>query len=118
MKHHTALHFRTDMSLEQLASVVGLQDFELDCENEDEWVIGSCYGVSKIDICRTHKVLPLETDTTVLRYGHEMESVIPTDVLTRIAQSLITNGAGEISVTGFDTWGEFLYASAEDELGI
>lgn len=81
------------MSLEQLASTIGLQDFELDCENEDEWVIGTCHGIAKIDICRTHKVPALETVTTVLRYGHEMESVIPKYIVIRIAQSLVSNGA-------------------------
>jgi hypothetical protein len=118
MKHHTALHFRTNMSLEQLALVVGLQDFELDYENEDEWVIGSCDGISNIDICRTHKVPPLETETTLLRYHHEMESVIPKGVLLRMAKNLIASGAKGMSVTGFDTWGKSLSASAADEFGI
>ena len=66
MKHHTALHFRTDRYLEYLALIIDLQDPDFDYENESEWVIGVCEGVNGIDICRSHRVPPNETDTTVL----------------------------------------------------
>ncbi len=90
-----------------------------DIENEYEWVIGVCDGVDKIDVCRTHKVQPIETDTTVLRYAHAMDSVIPKDVIKAIASRLIAHGIAEIEVTGFDTWGSgFISASASDELGL
>jgi hypothetical protein len=119
MKYHTALHFRTGLSLEELAAAIELQDADLDWENEDEWVIGNCDGVDKIDICRTHKLPPLETYTTVLRYAQGMDSVIPKEVITRIAQRLIASGAINMTVTGFDTWGVgFLNYPVAEELGL
>lgn len=117
MKHHTSLHFRTSLSLEDLALVIGLQEPDFDYENEDEWVIGVCDGVDGIDICRSHKVPPIETDTTVLRYAHGMDSVIPTEVIEQIANRLIACGISEIEVSGFNTWGNgFLHAPAAQEL--
>jgi hypothetical protein len=119
MRHHTALHFRTALSLDELAEIIEMSEPFFDIENEYEWVIGTCDGVDKIDVCRTHKVQPIETDTTVLRYAHAMESVIPTDVIKAIASRLIENGIEEIEVTGFDTWGAgFLSAPASEELGL
>lgn len=119
MKHHTALHFRTALSLEALAEVIEMDDPLFDCENEDEWVIGVCDGIDKIDVCRTHKVPPIETETSILRYAHAMECVIPKEVMKKIAARLIAYGIAEIEVSGFDTWGSgFLSASVTTELGL
>lgn len=117
MKYHTALHFRTSFSLEELAMAIDLRDAEMDYENEDEWIIGVCNGIDKIDICRTHTVPPIETYTTLLRYAHGMDRVISKDVLTQIARRLIESGATDMTVTGFDTWGAGnLHSPANAEL--
>ena len=119
MKHYTSLHFRTALSLDELAEIVEMNDPFFDCENEYEWVIGICDGIDKIDVCRSHKVQPIETETSILRYAHAMESVIPKEVVQKIARRLITKGITEIEIRGFDTWGSgFLSASATTELGL
>ncbi|MCL6687878.1 hypothetical protein M8R19_04020 [Pseudomonas sp. R3.Fl] len=106
------------MSLEQLALIIGLQDYEIDCENEDEWAIGSCCGVSKIDISRHHRVDSLETDTTIFRYASGMDRVIPKETISKIIQRLIANGVINITVSGFDTSGRHLSATTQEELGV
>ena len=118
MKFHTSLHFKTGLSLEELASVIELQDPFMDWENEYEWVIGICDGVDLIDICRTHLVQPLETDTTILRYAQGMDRVIPKKVIENIAKRLIATGIHNIEVAGFDTVGSQLTAQAVSELGL
>jgi hypothetical protein len=119
VKHYTALHFRTALALDELALAIDLKDCNFDAENEDEWVIGVCDGIDKIDICRTHLVAPAETETTVLRFAHGFDSTIPKVVLCNIAQRLIASGATCITVSGFDTWGSgFLQAPAIEELGL
>ncbi|WP_285303127.1 hypothetical protein [Stenotrophomonas maltophilia group sp. Smal13] len=119
MKHHAALYFRTAMTLDELAEIIEMENPFFDCENEDEWVIGVCEGVDKIDVCRTHKVPPIETDTAILRYAHAMESAIPTEVLKTITSRLLAHGITDIKIRGFDKWGtEFLFASAATELGL
>jgi hypothetical protein len=115
MKHHTHLHFRTGLSLEELAAVIELQDVDFDAENEHEWAIGVCDGIDKIDICRSHKVAPQDTETTLLRFAHGMDSIIPTYVLVQIARRLLGVGISEVTVTGFDTWGTFLHAPISQE---
>ena len=118
MKHHTSLHFKTDLSLEDLATVIELHDFVVDWENEFEWIIGVCDGVDKIDICRSHLVQPSETETTVLRYDCGMDRVIPTKVIEGIARRLMAHGITEIEVRGFDILGTVLVAPVTSELGL
>lgn len=104
--------------MEELATVIELQDPFIDCENEYEWVIGSCDGVDLIDICRTHLVQPLETDTTILRYAHGIDRVIPKTVIQNIAKRLIATGIHDIEVSGFDAVGSQLTAQVQSELGL
>lgn len=118
MKYHTHLHFKTGLSLEELAVAIKLQDVDFDAENEDEWALGACDGIDKIDICRSHKVAPEDTETTLLRFAHGMDSVIPTPVLVQIARRLLDVGISEIAVSGFDIWGTSLRAPISQEFDL
>ena len=118
MKFHTGIHFRTGLSLEELATIIQLQNALFDDENEFEWVIGTCEGLDKIDICRSHLVPPIETETSVIRYASEMDRVIPKPALVEIAKRLNAVGIHDIEVRGFDYWGKFISIPSNKELGI
>ena len=60
----TDVWFRSPLELDALAERLRLDDVELDAENYWEWIIGTLMG-ERIDITRTHTVLPEETDTRV-----------------------------------------------------
>ncbi|MFZ6767864.1 hypothetical protein ACO0LM_12360 [Undibacterium sp. Di26W] len=115
MKFHTGISFTSGLPLEELGNVIQLHDATYDYENEDEWIIGTCEGVDKIDICRTHLVSPIETKTTVLRYDFGEGSVIPSAALIQIVNRLTNIGVANIEVNGFDQWGKFLTQSFDEE---
>ena len=87
MKTYLSIKFRTGLSLEELATRIGLDPVEFDAENEDEWALGTFGNFNDIDIARTHLVPPSETLTSVCRYTSGPDRGMPIELLRSIHSS-------------------------------
>lgn len=63
--------FRTDLTLVEIASALGLSNASHEHENYWEWLIGGFMG-QRIDITRTHKQPAREIDTGLFLLDEEM----------------------------------------------
>ena len=65
----TDLWFRSELSLPQLAEVLGMEHTRRDAENHWEWVVG-VIDQHLVNLTRCHRVAPGDTDTRIFGQAH------------------------------------------------
>ena len=113
MKTYLSISFRSGLSLEELAALVGLDPVEFDAENEDEWALGTLGAFNDIDIARTHLVPPNETRTSVFRYASGPDRGMPIETIRSIYRAL-RSAATEFEVHGIDSTGRPVKLKADE----
>lgn len=113
MKSYSSISFRSALSLEELATRVGLNPVEFDAENEDEWALGTLGVFDDIDIARTHLVPPSETRTSVCRYTGDPDRSMPVETL-RCIYGALREKATEFEVHGIDSMGNRFKLEADE----
>lgn len=113
MNTYLSISFRTGLSLEELATRVGLNPVEFDFENEHEWALGTLGAFNDIDIARTHLVPPSETRTSVFRYALGPDRGMPIEMI-RSVYAALCNAATEFEVHGTDSAGQSFKLGPEE----
>ena len=87
--HITDIWFRSALSLEQLASVIGLSEPQSDVEDDWEWVVGYFDGIA-VDVARQNSQPADTVETRIFRLDLEPFSADQkTEIISRL-RSVVT----------------------------